>query len=184
MAQSKPVKTWKEIEEDSPEQRRCYLESKLRGRESICRYSDIKLGDHLVRKGGISGILEYEHHFLCTGFDEKGEPMIIHYYQSWLKAGIWPTVLHVLTSFFGSGSFLTIKIQEVSLRDFIKEEDLQAKGKEVNRVVWPDGLRRFSAQEVVERARDRKGQEGELKYDFTKNNCESFVMWCLCDFND
>ena len=180
MAQSKPVKTWKEIEEDNPEQRRCYLESKLRGRESIYRYSDIKFGDHLVTKGGINGVLEYEHHFLCTGFDHKDEPMIIHYYQSWSKARIWPMVL---TSFFGSGSFLTMKgeIQEVSLRDYIKEEDLQ--GKEVKRVVWPDELRRYSAEEVVRRARKRKGPKGELKYDLTKNNCESFVMWCLCDLN-
>ena len=180
MAQSKPIKTWKEIEKDSPEQRRCYLESKLRGRESICRYSDIKLGDHLVTKGGINGVLEYEHHFLCTGFDEKGEPMIIHYYQSWLKARIWPMYL---TSFFGSGSFLTMKgeIQEVSLRDYIKEEDLQ--GKEVKRVVWPDELRRFSAVQVVRRARKRKGAKGESNYDLMENNCESFVMWCLCDFN-
>ena len=180
MAQSKPIKTWKEIEKDSPEQRRCYLESKLRGRESICRYSDIKLGDHLVTKGGINGILEYEHHFLCTGFDEKGGPMIIHYYQSWSKARIWPMVL---TSFFSSGSFLKMKgeIQEVSLRDYIKEEDLQ--GKEVKRVVWPDELRRYSAEQVVRRARTRKGPKGELKYRLTKNNCESFVMWCLCDLN-
>ena len=43
-------------------------------------------------------------------------------------------------------------VQEMTLphKDFIKsEDDLQAKGREVERVVWPEELRRFSVREVI-----------------------------------
>ncbi len=179
MAQRESIRTWQEIEENSQEQQRRYLASKLRGRESIYRYSDIHLGDHLVKKSGIQGILEYEHHFLCVGFDNEGVPMIIHSYETELKAKVWPMVL---TSYFGSGSFPWMKgrIQEVSLQEYIKEKDLQAEGREVARVVWPVELRRFPAYKVVRRARKRKNEQ---RYNLIENNCESFVMWCLCGLN-
>ncbi|XP_078342131.1 uncharacterized protein LOC144627974 [Oculina patagonica] len=179
MAQRELIKTWQEIEKDSREEQRRYLASKLQGRESISRYSDIKLGDHLVTKSGTQGVLEYEHHFLCSGFDNEGVPTIIHSYETEPKAKVWPMIL---TSYFGSGSSLWKKgrIQEASLQDYIKEDDLQAKGREVERVVWPDDLWRFSAEEVVRRARKRNDEQD---YDLMENNCESFVMWCLCDLN-
>ena len=67
-------------------------------------------------------------------------------------------------------------------KDFIKlEDELQAKGAEVERVVWPEELRRYSTEEVVRRA--EKGRLSEKYYNVVKNNCESFVMWCLCDLN-
>ncbi|KAL9959531.1 hypothetical protein ACROYT_G032860 [Oculina patagonica] len=77
-------------------------------------------------------------------------------------------------------------IQEMTLphEDFIKDEDeLQAKGSEVERVVWPEEIRRYSVPEVIRRARERMGECGEKCYHLTKNNCESFVMWCLCGLN-
>ena len=64
-------------------------------------------------------------------------------------------------------------------KDFIKNEDeLQAKGREVARVVWPEELKRFSVEEVIRRALKRMGED---EYDLILNNCESLVMWCLCD---
>lgn len=50
------------------------------------------------------------------------------------------------------------------------------------RVVWPDELRRYSrsVEEIIERARKRKDEDS---YHLMKNNCESFVMWCLCGLN-
>lgn len=66
-------------------------------------------------------------------------------------------------------------------KDFIENEgELQAKGREVKRVVWPEELRRFSVQEVITFAEEREGEE---RYHLTSNNCESFVMWCLCGAN-
>ena len=38
----------------------------------------------------------------------------------------------------------------------------------------------FSILKVIRRARKRKD---EKDYHLAKNNCESFVMWCLCDLN-
>ncbi|KAJ7331232.1 hypothetical protein OS493_020014 [Desmophyllum pertusum] len=60
----------------------------------------------------------------------------------------------------------------------IDEGELQAKGEEVERVVWPEELRRYSAEDIIERAQSRVG---EKFYHLIKNNCETFVMWCLCD---
>jgi len=60
-------------------------------------------------------------------------------------------------------------------KDFIKDEDeLQARGREVERVVWPEELRRYSAKEVTDRAQRRLGEKSF--YHSIKNNCESFVM--------
>ena len=65
-------------------------------------------------------------------------------------------------------------------KDFIKDEDeLQAKGREVERVVWPEELRRYFVKEVTDRARSRIGEQS--MYHLIKNNFESFAMWCLCD---
>ncbi|CAH3167922.1 unnamed protein product, partial [Pocillopora meandrina] len=51
---------------------------------------------------------------------------------------------------------------------------------EVERVVWPDELRQYSTEEVIARALRRMN---EKYYHLINNNCESFVMWCLCDLN-
>ena len=43
--------------------------------------------------------------------------------------------------------------------------------------MWPEELRRYSVAEVTKRAEDR---EGEKWYNIVRNNCETFVMYCLC----
>ena len=58
-------------------------------------------------------------------------------------------------------------------KDFIKSEDeLQAEGNEVERVVWPEELRRYTVEEVVKRAEDRKDEKW---YNIEKNNCETLL---------
>jgi len=156
------------------------LRWQLQAREPIHRFSDMKEGDHLVRKSSSLGI-SYEHHFICIGPDREGRPKIVHYYNTAANA----SAQMISTSGLGSGSAnerLGI-VQEMTLphKDFIKNEDeLQAKGREVERVVWPEELRRFSVREVIGRAQKRKGEDF---FDLKKNNCESFVMWCLCGLN-
>ena len=159
------------------------LRWQLQAREPIHRFSDMKAGDHLVRKGFfLGGLIPYEHHFICVGFNCKGEPKIVHYYNTAANA----SAQMIPTSGLGSGTAneqLGI-VQEMKLPDddFIKkEDDLQAKGREVQRFVWPEELRRFSVRKVISRALNSR--KGEKFYELKKNNCESFVMWCLCDLN-
>ena len=156
------------------------LRWQLQAREPIHRFSDMKAGDHLVRKSISLGI-SYEHHFLCIGFESEGRPTIIHYYNTAANAG----AQMIRTSGQGSGSanerLGIVQVTTLPHKDFIKDEDeLQAKGSEVQRVVWPEELRRYFVQEVICRAWER---EGEQSFDLKKNNCESFVMWCLCGLN-
>ncbi|KAJ7331235.1 hypothetical protein OS493_020017 [Desmophyllum pertusum] len=139
----------------------------------------MKAGDHLVRKGSSMGdLINYEHHFLCIGTDCDG-PKIIHYYNTPNNAieQMIPTSLGSGTAFGQLGI-----VQEMTLphKDFIKEGELQTKGKEVERVVWPEELRRYSVEDVIERAQRRVGEES---YHLMKNNCETVVMWCLCGLN-
>ena len=55
----------------------------LQAREPIELLSDMKAGDHLVRKCSHgSGSIRYEHHFICIGFVSKRWPLIIHYYNT------------------------------------------------------------------------------------------------------
>lgn len=171
---------WKDIEKLESQEQINLLQWQLQAREPIHRFSDMKAGDHLVRKRAILGI-SYEHHFICIGSDHTGRPKIVHYYN--MAGNV--TLQMIRTSGLGSGTAnekLGI-VQEMTLphKDFIKDEgELQAKGREVERVIWPEELRRFSIGEVISRALKRKG---EKFYDLKKNNCESFVMWCLCNMN-
>ena len=68
----------------------------------------------------------------------------------------------------------------MALPDYINEDNLQKQGVEVKRVLWPDGLRRYSVEKIKRRALIRLGEE---RYHVTENNCESFVMWCICNSN-
>ena len=183
MVLSSSSSIWKDIERRNSKEQIHLLRWQLQAREPIHRFSDMKAGDHLVRKGSFlpGGSVPYEHHFLCVGYD-YGKPKIIHYYNTASQA----IAQMIPTSGLGSGSALEQLgiVQEMTLphEDFIKNEDeLQAEGKEVERVVWPEELRRFSVQEVIRRARDDR--IGEKFFHLTKNNCESFVMWCLCGLN-
>ena len=183
MALSSSYSVWKYIEGLGREEQKRLLRWQLQAREPIHRFSDMKAGDHLVRKGFfLGGLIPYEHHFICVGFNCKGEPKIVHYYNTAANA----SAQMIPTSGLGSGTAneqLGI-VQEMTLphKDFIKnEDDLQAKGREVQRVVWPEELRRFSVRKVISRALNSR--KGEKFYELKKNNCESFVMWCLCDLN-
>ena len=169
---------WKWIEGLQPERRQRILQWQLQAREPIRSFKDIKIGDHLViKRSFLNGLIPYEHHFLCIGNDE-GKPKISHYYNT-----AWHALKQLFPDSLGCGSAIEQLgiVQEMTLphEDFIKSEtELQAEGNGVERIVWPEELRRYSAEEVVERAEKRKGEKW---YDLAKNNCETFVMWCLCD---
>ncbi len=203
MALSLSSYIWRDIENLESEKRMHLLQWQLQAREPIRRFSDMRAGDHLVRKSSFfGGSIQYEHHFLCVGFDFEEKPKIIHYYNTEENAhhqfsfasrtSVGSEGLNALRQMLAfslvSGSALGQLgiVQEMTLphEDFIKnEEELQAKGSEVERVVWPEEMRRYSVPEVIRRARERMGEDGEKFYHLTKNNCESFVMWCLCDLN-
>ena len=181
MVLSTSYSVWKGIDELESEEQMRLLRWQLQAREPIHRFSDMKPGDHLVQKSSSRLGISYEHHFICIGLDYEGRPKIIHYYNTAVNV----SKQMIPTSGHGSGTAnekLGI-VQEMTLphKDFIKnEDDLQAKGREVERVLWPEELKRFSVREVISRALKRKG---EKFFDLKKNNCESFVMWCLCDLN-
>ena len=184
MVSRESLEIWKDIGKRKPKEQKHLLRWQLQAREPIRRLSDMKPGDHLLMTRNPGSSLEYAHHFLCSGIDEiSGKPKIIHYYNTPGNAmkQLFPTSL-------GSGSCLEqlAEIQETTLPD----GDLIAKNDddsdpdllrvEVERVVWPDELRQYSTEEVIARAHTRIK---EKCYHPTDNNCESFVMWCLCDLN-
>ena len=182
MVLSESFSIWRDIEILKIKEQKRILRWQLQAKEPIHSFSDMKAGDHLVRKSSsLDGKIKlYEHHFICIGSDCDGRPKIIHYYNTPKNAGVqlFPTSL-------GSGTALEQLgiVQEMTLphEDFIKSEDeLQAKGAEVERVVWPEELKRYSTDEVIEKAQKRVG---EKFYHPIENNCESFVMWCLCGLN-
>ena len=164
---------WKNIERYDSAKRREVLEWQLQAREPIHSFAELKRGDHLVKKDKFLGLVEYEHHFLCIKNDE-GKPKIIHYYNTSENAikQMFPTCLNL-----GSVIEQLGEVQEMFLSDYIKEEDLQAEGNEVARVVWPEELRRYSVDEVIKKAVRRKGEKW---YNLKENNCETFAMSCLC----
>ena len=184
MVSRESLEIWKDIRKRKPEEQKHLLRWQLQAREPIRRLSDMKPGDHLLMTRNQGSSLEYAHHFLCSGIDEiSGKPKIIHYYNTPGNAmkQLFPTSL-------GSGSCLEQlgKIQEATLPDgdLIAKNDVDSETDllrvEVERVVWPDELRQYSTEEVIARALTRMN---EKYYHLTNNNCESFVMWCLCDLN-
>ncbi len=173
---------WESFDGLSASQKQGFLQPYLQTREPIRRFSDIQKGDHLVRKvkrqtisslpGSLRPLLEFEHHFLCINRDYEDKRVIIHYYI-------------LMKDAVGSGIHLggTGEVQVMTLphKDFIKnEEELQWQGGEIERVLWPVHLWRYSLEEVIRRAHLR---DGEQRYDLTQNNCENFVMWCICGAN-
>ena len=184
MVSRESLEIWKDIRKRKPEEQKHLLRWQLQAREPIRRLSDMKPGDHLLMTRNLGSSLEYAHHFLCSGIDEiSGKPTIIHYYNTPGNAmkQLFPTSL-------GSGSCLEQlgEIQEATLPDgdLIAKNDVDSETDllrvEVERVVWPDELRQYSTEEVIARALTRMN---EKYYHLTNNNCESFVMWCLCDLN-
>ncbi|XP_022784481.1 uncharacterized protein LOC111325044 [Stylophora pistillata] len=177
---------WNKISRLKPKERKEFLKWHLQAREPIRRLSDMKQGDHLLRTYYRGTPIEYAHHFICIGRDEKSrKPKIIHYYNT-----TWNAIKQMFPTLLGLGSRLEELgiIQEVTLPDgyLIAKSDVDPKttellnGVEVERVVWPEELRRYSTEEEIARARRRLG---ENDFHLMKNNCESFVMWCLCDLN-
>ena len=186
MVSRESLEIWKDIRKSKPEEQKHLLRWQLQAREPIRRLSDMKPGDHLLKTVNLLNLVKYAHHFLCSGIDEmSGKPKIIHYYNTTENA-----MKQMFPSFLGSGSCLEQlgKVQEVTLPDgdLIKENDIDSETDllsvevQVERVVWPDELRQYSTEEVIARALRRVN---EKYYHLTNNNCESFVMWCLCDLN-
>lgn len=110
---------------------------------------------------------------ICIGSDcegTEGRPNIVHYN---------PVTKASPTSGIALLQLGIVQKMILPHKDLFKNEDeLQAKGREVERVVWREELWRYSVKDVNDRAAKRIG-EGSM-YHLMKNNCESFVMRCIC----
>ena len=171
------VEIWNWIERLPWEKQKDLLQWQLQAREPIHSFKDIRLGDHLVRKDSFLGLVSYEHHFICVDFNGKGQPMIVHYYNS-----AWKATAQLIPSISASGSPVEqmAKVQEMCIEEYVSEAKLQTEGNEVARVVWPEELLRYPPEERAKRARER-ARKKEKWYDLVKNNCETLIMWCFCD---
>ena len=171
------VEIWNSIERLPTDQQKRLLQRKLQTREPIHSFKDIRLADHLVRKNSFLGLVSYEHHFICVGFNGEGKPMIVHYYST-----PWKATAQLIPSITGCGSpFEQLAVvQEMCIEEYVSEAALQTEGNEVARVVWPEELLRYPPEERVKKARGRAGKK-EKWYDLEKNNCETLIMWCVCD---
>ena len=171
------VEIWNWIDRLPTDQQKDLLQWQLQAREPIHSFKDIRLGDHLVRKDSFLGLVPYEHHFICVDFNGKGKPMIVHYYNT-----AWKVIAQLMPCISASGSPFEqmAKVQEMCIEKYVSEARLQAKGKEVARVVWPEELLRYPPEERAKRARERARKQ-EKWYDLEKNNCETLIMWCFCD---
>ena len=171
------VEIWNWIETLPTDQQKHLLQRQLQAREPIHSFKDIRLGDHLVRKGSFLGLVPYEHHFICVDFNGEGKPIILHYYNT-----AWKAAAQLIPSISGRGSPLEqmAMVQEMCIEKYVSEAKLQTKGNEVARVVWPEELLRYPPEERVKKARGRAGKK-EKWYDLEKNNCETLIMWCFCD---
>jgi hypothetical protein len=143
-------KVWEDINKLDDKERDELLKWQLQAREPIRRFSDIKVGDHLIKKKSFGGMKLYDHHFLCIGSEGEGRPTIIHYSNT--ASNAFRQLFDTLS--FGSGSALGQLgiVSELTLphKDFIQSEsELQEEGAEVKRVVWPDELKRYPVDEVM-----------------------------------
>ena len=93
------VEIWNWIETLPTDQRKHFLQRQLQTREPIHSFKVIRLGDHLVRKNSFLGLVSYEHHFICVGFNGEGKPMIVHYYST-----PWKATAQLIPSITGCGS--------------------------------------------------------------------------------
>ena len=140
---------WEDIKKMERKKQTELLKWQLQAREPINKFSDIKVGDHLIKKKSVGGKVLYYHHFLCIGSEGEGRPTIIHYSNT--PSNAFRQVFNTYS--FGSGSALGQLgiVSELTLphKDFIQSESvLQEKGAEVERVVWPEELKRFPVEEV------------------------------------
>ena len=170
------VEIWNSIERLPTDQQKHLLQWQLQAREPIHSFKDVRLGDHLVRKDSFLGLVPYEHHFICVGFNGEGKPMIVHYYNT-----PWKATAQLIPSISGCGSPIEqlAVVQEMCIEEYVSEATLQTEGNEVARVVWPEELLRYPPEERVKKARERAGKK-EKWYDLEKNNCETLIMWCFC----
>ena len=171
------VEIWNWIERLPWEKQKDLLQWQLQAREPIHSFKDIRLGDHLVRKDSFLGLVSYEHHFICVDLNSKGQPMIVHYYNT-----AWKATAQLIPSISASGSPVEqmAKVQEMCIEEYVSEAKLQTEGNEVARVVWPEELLRYPPEERAKRARER-ARKKEKWYDLVENNCETLIMWCFCD---
>ena len=93
------VEIWNWIEGLSTDKQKHLLQWQLQAREQIHSFKDVRLGDHLVRKDSFLGLVPYEHHFICVGFNGEGKPMIVHYYNT-----PWKATAQLIPSISGCGS--------------------------------------------------------------------------------
>ena len=142
-------KIWQDIYKlDSKKQR-------ITGMASASTRADLQILGHKNRRSfdqeeSVGAKVLYYHHFLCIGSEGEGRPTILHYSNTASNA-----FRQVFDTFsFGSGSALGQLgiVSELTLphKDFIQSEsELQEKGAEVERVVWPDELKRYPVEQVM-----------------------------------
>ena len=83
-SESEDLSIWENyIEKLEIKEQKRILRWQLQAREPIHSISEMKAGDHLVKKNSLpGGMMPYEHHFICIGSDCEGERKIIHYYNT------------------------------------------------------------------------------------------------------
>ena len=156
-----PRQSWEELSQLPEEKKKAFFETHLK-RLRIKEISEIRVGDHLVKSCSILNRVVYEHHFLCTSETPK---MIVHY-----QMVPYSTLLRKPVYEISKWS----KIQEMPIEEYLTDLPLC----KVQRVVWPQELKRYPDHEVVRRAKSRLG---ETEYSLMSNNCETYIMWCLFD---
>ena len=129
------VEIWNWIERLPTDRQKHLLQWQLQAREPIHSFKDVRLGDHLVRKDSFLGLVPYEHHFICVGFNGEGKPMIVHYHNT-----PWKATAQLIPSISGCGSPIEqlAVVQEMCIETYVSEAKLQTEGNEVARVVWPE----------------------------------------------
>ena len=160
---------WQEIKRLSNSRQVKFFTKTLR-KQPIRSFSDIKKGDHIARLVSRTKGFRYHHHMLCIGHGEHRVPLVIH-----LSGGAEEASSNLM--FNTSKDFgVVAKVRPMSLKDDMKNEaDLEKY--DACRIVWSEGVRRYSVVETIKRAHRRLRDSG---YDLRNNNCEHFVMWCMC----
>ena len=109
------------------------------------------IGDHIrvTRYYGLSEHGDYDHHMLVVSVDVKNNQIHIIHYTSQAN---------------GAAS--------------VREDTVPFKRGEKIDLLKYSGVKCFSPEESIERARSRLG---ETEYDMLSNNCECFVNWAIID---
>ncbi|XP_031555427.1 uncharacterized protein LOC116292283 [Actinia tenebrosa] len=154
---------WRNLEQSTPEEQKVFVSDLADGFEIkpvSSKNRNVRKADHLMvyRYG-------YTHHLICVKVE--GDRIIAMEYG--------PRNCFELSGKEALKLLIDVeKLGEVHRNSYTFEELEKI---EMHKIVWPRELRRYRARKVVRRAISR---EGEKTYNCLTNNCEHFVMWCMC----